>query len=122
MRRRPSSSSKSGGVEEGGDTDVLYETVIIKHHPTGIFILLRTYVPLPAGNSRLPARAKGGVYGRRGFEVISENKNDDNSGYNCIRMVNFGWLGIWIMSGEKVVEYDGGEGQKQGDLSFERES
>jgi hypothetical protein len=111
MRRRPSSRSKSGGVEEGGDTDVLYETVIIKHHPTGIFIFLRTHVPLPAGNSRLPARAKGGVYSRRGCEVISENKNDndDNSGYNCIRMVNFGWLGIWVMSGEKVVEYDGGK-------------
>jgi hypothetical protein len=41
-----------------------------------------------------------------------------------IRIGDFGWLGFcsMSMSGEKVVEYNGGEGQKQGDKSFERES
>lgn len=39
-----------------------------------------------------------------------------------IRMGDFGWLGFGVMGGEKVVEYDGGEAQKQEDLSFERES
>jgi hypothetical protein len=59
MSRRPSSRSKSGGVEEGGDADVLYETVIVKHHPTGIFIFLRTHVPLPAGIQDFRREPKG---------------------------------------------------------------
>lgn len=115
MRRRPSSRSKSGGIEEGGDADVLYETVIVKHHPTGIFIFLRTHVPLPAGNSRLPARAKGAqkaVVVAKRYQRIRMKMMMIMVG---IRMGDFCWLGFcdMSMSGEKVVEYDGGEAQKQ---------
>jgi hypothetical protein len=54
-RRRPSSRSKSCRVKERSDRNVLYETVIIKNSPAGIFISLRPHV---AGNSRFPASNK----------------------------------------------------------------
>ena len=58
-------------------------------------------------------------------EAISENKNeddDDNGGPVGIWIGDFGWLGFcsMSMSGEKVVEYDGGEVHKQGDFPFKK--
>lgn len=83
MRMRPRSRSKSGGVKEGGDWDILYETVIIENYPTEIFIFLRTHVPLLTGNSRFPARPKRREYPSwSGTDGRESDTDDNNSVYN----------------------------------------